>query len=83
MEKPELIMCAVHFPLLCHPGDLQGWVCLFLSDEDKHKCGLSPANKSRPPARGDEEPGTAAKSERRESPEARANSELTETMSRQ
>lgn len=56
-------MCPIHTPLR-HPGDLAGRCRRFLLDWDKDDAGRSPANKTRPPARGGADPGTAAKSAR-------------------
>lgn len=56
-------MCPIHTPLR-HPGDLAGRCRRFLLDWDKDDAGRSPANKTRPPARADADPGTAAKSAR-------------------
>lgn len=56
-------MCPIHTPLR-HPGDLAGRCRRFLLDWDKNDAGRSPANKTRPPARGGADPGTAAKSAR-------------------
>lgn len=56
-------MCPIHSPLR-HPGDPAGRCRRFLLDWGKDDAGRSPANKTRPPARGDADPGTAAKSAR-------------------
>lgn len=57
-------MCPIHSPLLRHPGDPAGRCRRFLLDWGKDDAGRSPANKTRPPARGGADPGTAAKSAR-------------------